>query len=266
MAAALWKNRAFAGFSGFGSKTDSSALDAALKRATHSEKVDVEKDALLAIAQSCHHADDRRTIMIHLQACLNDTASAKWRVVNAALTVVDHILKNGSPELVSETAAGMHFDLAQRLWFLEKFEYSFDKRVETMIRRKALSLRGYFLEKQQQAVALESEVVEQKPRVFHTDDTDDDLSDNEAERSKGPPRHSDNLLEESTTDGEFMGVESDSSPRMNPKEMDLLEVDSRTAGSKTISDKLDLLDLGGDSLAPAQVTSAANESSLLDLM
>lgn len=221
MAAALFNGRIF---TGFGSKSDGKSLESALKRATNSEGVDVVKDALLAIAQSSHHEDDRRMIMRHLNTCLVDTSSGKWRCINAGLVVLEHLLLHGSSDLVAETAGGMHFDLVQRLSFLEKFEYSFDKRVESMIRRRALSLRGLWLEKQQQQVLTSEEVTEHKPMAFHNEDTDDDLSDAEIECPKVTAGRVDNLLEESTTDGESSASRGPS-PRLSPSsEVDLLAV------------------------------------------
>lgn len=225
--AALFKSRVL---TGFGSKTDGKSLESSLKRATASEKVDVDKADLLAITQSTHHEEDRRMIMRHVNACLVDTSSSKWRCINAGLVVLEHLLQHGSLDLVTETAGGMHFDLVQRLSFLEQFEYSFDKRVEGMIRRRALSIRGLWLEKQQQALeAQEASMVVQKPVAFHTEDTDDDLSDTELESSK-KAHHTisgsiNNLLEESTTDATTDEESSPSrgpSPRSTPSAVDLL--------------------------------------------
>jgi len=205
--AGAWKSRVL---SSFGSKTDSKTLEALLKRASHTDSIDVEKDALLAVAQSSHSEDDRRIIMRHLHACLNDVASSKWRCVLAGLTIAEYVLQHGSPDLVTETASGFHFDLVQRLSFLEKFEYSYDKRVESMVRRKALSLRAAWLERQQQQMEAIGKEVEQRPGpiVWHNDDTDDDLSDAEfdkavtSETQSKQPQGDSELLSDSTTDGE----------------------------------------------------------------
>mmetsp|Transcript_72739 Transcript_72739/g.115125 ORF Transcript_72739/g.115125 Transcript_72739/m.115125 type:complete len:271 (+) Transcript_72739:36-848(+) len=204
--AGIWKSRVL---SSFGSKTDSKALEALLKRASNKDCMEVEKDALLAIAQSSHSEDDRRIIMRHLHTCLNDVASSKWRCVHAGLTIAEYVLQHGSPDLVTETASGYHFDLVQRLSFLEKFEYSYDKRVESMVRRKALSLRGAWLERQQQIEALGKEVEQRLgPIVWHAEDTDDDLSDTEFDKpinSQMQPKQlqgDSEYLSDSTNDGE----------------------------------------------------------------
>jgi hypothetical protein len=233
MAASSWKNRVFSGLSsaGYGSKTDVKTLDMSLKRATHGEKVAQTLDSLLAISQSSHSEEDRRIIMRHLAVSLCDDSSRKWRVVNASLTVVEHLLRHGSPDLVSETANGMHFDLVQRLSFLERFENSNDKRVESMIRRRASSLRGLFHEQQAQAVererALTKKLRKQK-KTFHTEDTDDDLSSSDDEPAKMLPGKHRDLLEVTTTDEELSGSESStplSSPLSTNAGMDLLQMD-----------------------------------------
>jgi len=154
------------GLAGFGGKADSQSLDAALKRATHSEKVDVAKDDLLAIAQSSHHEDDRRKIMRHLALCLNDSGSSKWRCVHSALVVVEYLVHHGSEQLIPETDAGFHFDVAQRLSLLAKFEYCTDKRVEAMVRRRASSLRVLWLERQEQQVIQSRKNAKKEARGF----------------------------------------------------------------------------------------------------
>lgn len=279
---------------GFGGKSDATALESALKTATQSEKLDVAKDDLTFIAQCSHHEDDRRLIMRHLHMCLNDSSSSKYRCIITGLTVGESVLRNGSPDLVEETAAGKHFDLVQRLSFLEKFEYSYDKRVEAMIRRKALSLRGLYLEKQN----ILEEAPVRKPRgavVFHSDDTDDDLSDAEEEsrRSKVQPRKVENWHEESTTDDQMTDGESSASPRSVPNGllqtprspdllaavqapavnnndmMDLLSMAPATAGEKSDAATIDFFDLDAASqlssmpqAAPAPT--AGQETNLLD--
>jgi len=59
--------------------------------------------------------------------------------------VLEDLLQRGSSDLVSEIADGFHFDLVQRMSFLEKYEYSYDARVEKLIRQKALVVREHYL-------------------------------------------------------------------------------------------------------------------------
>merc|ERR1719487_1270031 len=79
--------------------------------------------------------------MKHLRECLAETQSKYWRRVYGGLVLCEGLIKNGSPALISETAEGKHFDLVQRLSFLEHFDNS-DKRVANNIRKKAETLRA----------------------------------------------------------------------------------------------------------------------------
>eukprot|EP00413_Alexandrium_margalefii_P036466 CAMPEP_0204596628 /NCGR_PEP_ID=MMETSP0661-20131031/53342_1 /ASSEMBLY_ACC=CAM_ASM_000606 /TAXON_ID=109239 /ORGANISM="Alexandrium margalefi, Strain AMGDE01CS-322" /LENGTH=282 /DNA_ID=CAMNT_0051607247 /DNA_START=45 /DNA_END=893 /DNA_ORIENTATION=- len=117
-------------------------LDADLKRVTESGVIEVPKDLLATVSQASNNADDRREIMKHLRECLAEPAHKRWRRIYAALLLVEDLLKNGSQELLTETAEGHHFDLVQRLSLLEHFEFSTDKRVQGMVRAKATALRG----------------------------------------------------------------------------------------------------------------------------
>jgi len=270
--AGLWKTIE----GGFGSKVDTRTLESALRHATHSDKADVSKDDLLAISQSSHHEDDRRLIMRHLSVCLCDTSSSKWKRVNAALTVVHNLLRTGSPELIVETASGAHFDLIQRLSFLEKFEYSFDKRIEKLIRGKAALLRGFWLETQQKKLLEieETKAAKWKPTVFHTDDTDEDLSDDEAGKVSADGRMY--VAEVSTTEDESSldGLLDMQTPRSDEDSItapdkgsvDLLCMpDTPKANGATI----DFVGFDNDHQAPnssVTVASTAQESFLLDLM
>lgn len=270
--AGAWKSRVL---SSFGSKTDSKTLEALLKRASHKDNIEVEKDALLAIAQSSHSEDDRRIIMRHIHTCLNDVASSKWRCVYAGLTIADYLLQHGSPDLVTETASGFHFDLVQRLSFLEKFEYSYDKRVESMVRRKALALRGAWSERQLQMEALGKDT-EQRPGaiVWHSDDTDDDLSDNELDKAVAPEAHSKHpqgdseCLSDSTNDGESsvssMRPACGQRQRSSPKVTTAAELPS-TEDVKPNAEFLDLLGMQAErpvTAPPRDVDSAGRD--LLD--
>mmetsp|Transcript_14083 Transcript_14083/g.38535 ORF Transcript_14083/g.38535 Transcript_14083/m.38535 type:complete len:381 (-) Transcript_14083:114-1256(-) len=125
-----------------------SELEADLRRVTDAGVIDVSKEALHVLVQHSYNEDDRRVMMRHLRACLAEGAAAQWRRVYLGLLVVEALFKNGSTRLISETAQGFHFDLVQRLSFLENYEYGFDKRVQDMVRRKASSLRAAWLRRQ----------------------------------------------------------------------------------------------------------------------
>lgn len=121
---------------GRGKKT----LPADLKRITHSEVLDIPKDLLTPVVQASNNDEDRPEIMKHLRECLAEPSGKHWRRVYGGLVLVEALVKNGSPALITETAEGRHFDLVQRLSFLEQF-HNEDKRVMNNVRRKAEALR-----------------------------------------------------------------------------------------------------------------------------
>lgn len=124
-----------------GGKKTGTVLGAELQRATESGPCSIPEGAVLAVVHASHDAAGRREIMLHLHGCLSETASSQWRRVYSGISVLDSLLERGPQELVSEVAGGDHFDLLQRLSFLERYEYGYDPRVQNLVRRKALSLR-----------------------------------------------------------------------------------------------------------------------------
>lgn len=120
---------------------NASTLAADLKCATDSEIIDIPSALLDPVVQAAGQADDRREIMKHLQACLA-TSGQSWRRVHAGLVLAETLLQKGPEDLLVETAQGLHFDLAQRLAFLEHFQYVDDRRVQHTIRTKARALRA----------------------------------------------------------------------------------------------------------------------------
>jgi hypothetical protein len=129
-------------------KSAASALEEDLRRATQAASVQVPEVPLQAIVLASHEEDGRRKIMQHLRTTLSESASAHWRRVYLGMLVLEELLQKGSKSLVAETASGMHFDLAQRLAFLEQFEFGFDQRVESLVRRKAEVVRRSWLQEQ----------------------------------------------------------------------------------------------------------------------
>jgi len=135
-----------------------------LKKITHSEVLDIPKDLLTPVIEASANEDDRREIMMHLRECLAEPSGKLWRRIHGGLVLTEALVKSGSPALISETAEGRHFDLVQKLSFLEEFE-NVDKRIQNSIRRKAEALR--------------SEVV---PLIQHA--SDNPISDKDAEECK----------------------------------------------------------------------------------
>lgn len=117
-------------------------LQADLKRATESNVIEVPKDVLALVVEATRLGEEeRREIMMHLRECLAEPQGRRWRRIYAGLVLIEELLKNGAPELVTETAEGRYFDLVQRLSLLEKFECTNDMRVQNMVRTKASGLR-----------------------------------------------------------------------------------------------------------------------------
>jgi hypothetical protein len=115
-----------------------------LKRITNSSTLvvasDIPADALTSVLEASNSEEHRQAIMQHLRGCLTESSGKQWRRPYSALLLIEVLLKRGSPDIVTETAEGRHFDLVQRLSFLEQSE-NVDKRVQGMLRSKAGALR-----------------------------------------------------------------------------------------------------------------------------
>lgn len=96
-------------------------------------------EVLTAVAEASHDEDDRRNIMRVLCDCLSES-SMHGHCVFDGLLLLEALLRSGSPELMTETAEGLHFDIVQRLLLLEHYG-SVDKCVQGRVRTKAAALR-----------------------------------------------------------------------------------------------------------------------------
>jgi hypothetical protein len=167
-------------------------------------------------------------IMRHIHGCLAEAQSSQWRCVYLGLAVLQELLKRGPPELMEETVAGVHFDMVQRLSFLEKYEYGFDKRVQTLIQRRALAMRTSWQERRQEV--------------------------------EGHPCAAEDV---STTDGEAsseLSPSSDEAAPATPALLDLLGEVEPSPAAATAS----LVDLQGNSLDKPREAPAAAMADLLD--
>mmetsp|Transcript_34896 Transcript_34896/g.81614 ORF Transcript_34896/g.81614 Transcript_34896/m.81614 type:complete len:325 (+) Transcript_34896:65-1039(+) len=135
--------------------TASSALSADLRRITDNDYADVPKDAINYVVSCANTLENRKEIMQHLQACLADTS--RWRRVHGALLLVEPLFVDSNKELLTETAEGKHFDVVQRLTFLERFDHPKDARVQNMVRTKAGALRTKVLRLMESAEGTEME-------------------------------------------------------------------------------------------------------------
>mmetsp|Transcript_137432 Transcript_137432/g.293712 ORF Transcript_137432/g.293712 Transcript_137432/m.293712 type:complete len:458 (+) Transcript_137432:75-1448(+) len=106
---------------------------------------DIPREVLNPVLDASHDADCRREIMRHLRECLSESSGKRWpRIING-LTLIEKLMQQGSPALAIEIAHGHHFDLIQKVSFLEQFDAAArgcsDKRAQTTVRSKASALR-----------------------------------------------------------------------------------------------------------------------------
>jgi len=125
-----------------GGAADDHTLAKDLKKITDSSLLDIPKELIAIAIEASQSADERRQIMRHLRESLAEPSGKRWRRVYGGLVLAEQLVKLGSPALLAETAEGHHFDLVQRLSFLESFELTTDDRAQKLVRNKASILRA----------------------------------------------------------------------------------------------------------------------------
>jgi hypothetical protein len=120
-------------------------LDSVILKA---DSIDLDRAAMEGVVRFCAEEADRRIIMRHVHSCLAMPQSSEWRCVYLALQVLEQLFSKGPPELVTEAATGAHFDVVQRLSFLEKYEMGIDLRVQSLIRRRATAMKADWIQRQ----------------------------------------------------------------------------------------------------------------------
>jgi hypothetical protein len=106
-----------------------------------------------SIVEASGDYGNRCEIMTFLRGCFTGpTIHKEWRRVYGALVLVEDIMKRGDRHLLVETAEGHHFDVIQRLSFLEHFDNP-DKRAQGLVRSKASTLRSELVPKLQNATS-----------------------------------------------------------------------------------------------------------------
>lgn len=133
----------FARFSSSRQTAGTKNLPADLKKITHSSFInesEIPADALASVVESSKNEEERREIMKHLRECLSEATGKYCHRVLGGLMLLEALVKSGSSDLMVETAEGHHFDLVQRLSFLDHFDFA-NKTVQGMIRTKAAALR-----------------------------------------------------------------------------------------------------------------------------
>merc|ERR1719265_603967 len=82
----------------------------------------------------------RPEIMKHLHESLAEATGKNWKRAYSSLLLIESLLTSGAPEIIAETAEGRHFDLVQRLSFLEHFGFT-DETARSLLQGKAKGLR-----------------------------------------------------------------------------------------------------------------------------
>ncbi|CAE6921516.1 Actr1a [Symbiodinium natans] len=189
------------------------------------------KELLARVMQASEYAEDRKRIVLHMQACLADT---RWRAILSGLSLLSELLQRGCPRLFEEMAQGFHFDPLQRLSLLERFEYGDDPRVQKLVRQKASTLREALLEK----LASSSDMtpvedlkgfsnadvlvkpLQRRPGpvngvavIGHSEDTDDEASEGEL---SSPGLHHAGSTVSTESSGELLVLEGDAVTKAGP--------------------------------------------------
>lgn len=129
-------------------KTTDPSLEPALARITDSGLVDIPDELFTPVIEESREEHGRKVIMNHLRQCLTDVAKPKaWKRLHAAMILIEELMTNGSAALLAETAVGRHFDVVQKLSFVERFQHTSNERAQSMVRAKAKSLRYSLAEK-----------------------------------------------------------------------------------------------------------------------
>lgn len=156
-----------------GAVKKSTTLEAELRRITDKDNIDVHPDRLATVAQASYSAEDRHIIMRHILERLGEAACRRWRKLYTAMLLLEHLLAQGSSDLVTEMGAGVHFDLVQRLALLASFSCPGDQRVETVIQAKASHLHAALATRCDEPLASPSLTARQR-NLRSGDDTESD--------------------------------------------------------------------------------------------
>lgn len=122
------------------------SLEYNLARITDSGLVHVPhipEELLTIVIEESHVEHGRQVIMAHLRQRLADfTKREAWKRLHASMILIEELMYKGSLTLVSETAAGLYFDVVQKLSLLERFQHTSNKHAQSMIQSKAKVLRN----------------------------------------------------------------------------------------------------------------------------
>jgi len=107
--------------------------------------VDIDGEQVAPVIAESHDEECRREIMRYLRECLSESNSRRWQRIYGGLALAEKLMQHGSPELLTEVAQGRHFDLVQKVSFLENFDATArgcsDRRAQNVLRKKSTELR-----------------------------------------------------------------------------------------------------------------------------
>jgi len=102
---------------------------------------DIDGEFIAPVIQESHDGDARREIMKQLRQCLGESSGRRWQKIYGGLALIEKLMVHGSPALAIEVAHGHHFDVVQKVSFLEYFDAEArgctDRRAQNVIRTKA---------------------------------------------------------------------------------------------------------------------------------
>jgi len=130
-------------------------LNGDLKKITESALVEIPEELFTPIIEASCDSQARREIMAHLRECLSETNARRWRRVHSGLVLAEHLVRHGAAELMGETAQGHHFDLVQKVAFLDHFECASDRAGQHLVRKKAAAVRPEIVQRLQDSATME---------------------------------------------------------------------------------------------------------------
>lgn len=123
-------------------KTGGASLQDHLGLITDSGSLDIPEERFTVAIQESREESGRKAIMTHVHQCLRDGTKPKaWRRLHSAMILVEQLLKFGSPALIAEIAVGRHFDIVQKLSFVERFQHTSNELAQNIVRSRAKVLK-----------------------------------------------------------------------------------------------------------------------------
>jgi hypothetical protein len=108
------------------------------------------EELFTGVIEESREEHGRKVIMTHVHQCLRDVAKPRaWKRLHAAMSLIEELLTRGSPALLAETAVGLHFDVVQKLSFLEHFQHTSNQRAQNMVQSKAKVVKSSLVKRLQ---------------------------------------------------------------------------------------------------------------------